>query len=58
MMEFVLCILIAVDDKIQTAQYIDVARFLLNIESFPENDIRERGKSSRERSETVFSAVQ
>jgi hypothetical protein len=43
MMEFVLCILIRVDDKIQTAQCIDVAQFLSNIESFPENQVCERG---------------
>ena len=53
-MEFVLCILIRVVDGIQTAQCIDVVRFLSNIESFPENQVCERGKSSREGSETVF----
>lgn len=53
-MEFVLCILIRVNDWIQTAQCIDVVRSLANIESFPENQVSERGKSSREQSETVF----
>jgi hypothetical protein len=33
--EFVLCILVAVDDKIQTAQFNDAAQ-LWNIESFSE----------------------
>jgi hypothetical protein len=54
MMEFVLCILIRVDDGIQTAQCIDVAPFLSNIESFLENQVCERGKSSRKGSETVY----
>jgi hypothetical protein len=54
MMELVLCILIRVDDGIQTAQCIDVVRFLSNIESFPENQVCESGKSSREGSETVL----
>jgi hypothetical protein len=53
-MELVLCILIRVDDGIQTAQCIDVVRFLSNIESFPENQVCESGKSSREGSETVL----
>jgi len=43
MMELALCILIRLDDKIQTAQRIDVARFLSNTASFPENQGRERG---------------
>jgi len=54
MMELVLCILIRVDDGTQTAQCIDVVRFLSNIESFPENLVCERGKSSRKGSETVY----
>jgi len=43
-MKFVLCILIRIDDNIQIAQYIDVARFLLDIESFPENQFWGKGK--------------
>ena len=46
--EFVLCILVAVYDKIQTAQSNDVAQFE-NMESFLENHLRKRGKSSLEK---------
>jgi hypothetical protein len=44
--ELVVCIRVAVYDKIQTAQLNVVAPFFSNTESpFPENHVRERKKS-------------
>ena len=46
--ELALCILVAVDDKIQTTQFNDVAQFW-NIESFLEKPFGGSGKSSRQK---------
>jgi hypothetical protein len=43
MMELALCILVSLDDKIQTAQPIVVAGFSGELPSFPENQVRESG---------------
>jgi hypothetical protein len=43
--ELVVCIRVAVYDKIQTAHSIDVAQFLPITASFSENHFRERRKS-------------
>jgi hypothetical protein len=48
--ELILCILVAVDDEIQTAQFIIVARLLRNTQ----NRLGERRKNRRAEDEEIY----